>query len=257
MRPKCISIVLFVAVIVCRSGAMSQEGGDANQRWYDRAVAAANAGDLRRATSIAESLAAASPNMASVWYILGDFQIQLHDPRLAAAYWEKYRAIRPEDWKVLPDLIQAYQQLHDTVHREERRTALFRLYDEGKDTSLTSQTEYARDYFRVDSFLVEVYEQFRPKGDREVFVFFYWFSPDGNQIGNFALGSFESDNEFARQRGQLKPGEQVFHLDYNAKASHSTYGFWSSRPGYDMVRALVSDAIRGKVKPISTSIFKE
>jgi len=242
----------FVIVTFC----LSQDSGRPCDEELERVVAIAGAGEFSRAIVLADSMLRGCPDFAPGWWTLGHLFTEIEKPESAAICWEKYRRLAPDDWRVLPGLIQAYQSQMDSVRRDERRALLLRMFEDGKDTSLASRTEYLRDAFRVDTSSVEVYEQFRPTGDRQVFIYFYWFDSAGKQIANFSLGSYERDNQFARELGRIKAGERIYHLDFNAPKSHATYGMYYRSPSYDGLRAIVIGAIRGTISPYSTSTFK-
>jgi hypothetical protein len=252
-RPKTMLLLAFAFLV---RSAISQESGDQYDQQLDQVIELARSGDFARAIGLADSLANARPDFAQVWWIRGQLFIHEQMPDSAARAWERYRQLEPDDWRVLPNLIQAYQSEMDSIRRDERRGTLFQLYEEGKDTSLTSQSEYLRDAFVIDTLAIEVYEQFKPSGDRQVFIWFYLFDSKGKQVANFSLGSFEQDNQFARELGQIKDGERIYHLDFNSPKGHSTYGMYLRKPSYDSLRRIVVGAVQGTIAPQSSSSFK-
>jgi hypothetical protein len=250
------SLKLILFLVLLPVNLFAQTKMETAEQILDRTAGAAKAGDKTFAIAIADSLVKVHPDMASAWWMLGEFQLNNQKPELAIRPLNRYRELRPDDWRVLPELIQAYQFIRDTANRDKERADLFRLYNEGKDSSLTSQTEYELDVFYVDTSLVEVFEQLNPKGDRPEFIYFYWFDSKGMQVGRFSLGSYESDNAYARQRGELKADERIYTFDYNTEKSHATFGYFKSNPMYDTLRKMVVAIIRGELEPFSNSKFR-
>jgi hypothetical protein len=70
------------------------------------------------------------------------------------------------------------------------------------------------------------------------------------------LGSYDFTTQIAREAGQIKPDERVYHLDYYRGNEHRTYGLFDvTPPTYDKTRAMVIDIVKGKGKPVSSSVL--
>jgi hypothetical protein len=222
----------------------------------DRIVSSANPRDLSHTLASIDSLVRDCPDFAPGWRARGQLYGGLFHLDSATVSWEQYRRLDPHDWRVLPDLILTYQYLSDSVRRDECRASLFQMREEQKDPSLKTETEYLLDSFKIDSTFVTVYEQFTPTGDRQVYIYFHCTNARGRNTGSFSFGSYEQDNQFARELGQIREGEKVYHLDFNSAERHSTYGMYLRKPSYDILRAIVVGAIRGAIVPSSSSTSK-
>jgi tetratricopeptide (TPR) repeat protein len=246
----------LIAILLVSSVGRAQEDSVKQILAVDLVFSLANAGNIDSALTLANELLSQDPDLASILRIVGQIHLDRRDPSSAVTPLRKYWAVRPNDWTVLPELINAYQLVGDTVHRDSIREELLSLHASSNDTSLTSQTEYVLDVFRVDTSSIEVYEQLNPTGDRPVFLLFYWFNSTGQQIGYFALRSNKLDTDIALELGTLKPGERRYTLDYYSGNYHATYGFFNGQPGYEWTKNLVTSAIDGSLKPMSHSTFE-
>jgi hypothetical protein len=162
----------------------------------------------------------------------------------AATYWSRLKAQAPQDFQLRAKLVQVYEALQDQSARDAEREGLLALYTERKADPKTP-ANYCRDQFTVGDRAVQAFENFEFGGDMAVRYTFYVFPPGGERPEySISLGSYAATNQYMRERGQLQPGERLFHLDeYRPGGAHRSLGFYKGEPPYDMVKKAVQDVL--------------
>ncbi|HEX2650075.1 MAG TPA: hypothetical protein VHN19_09090, partial [Burkholderiales bacterium] len=111
---------------------------------------------------------------------------------------------------------------------------------------------FIRDSFDHDGKKVLVTEAFELQGQRAVKYVFNVSGPSGPPIYRISFGSYESTNRVARELGQIKEGQRLYHLDrYFPDNKHETLGFFSTELPYEDVKAMASETISGKRGPMA------
>jgi hypothetical protein len=174
----------------------------------------------------------------------------------AVDFWKELEAISPADGQLRAKLVQGYQALGRIGDRDRERAALFALWREGKDPDLQRRSFYCREQFEVDGKKVMADEHFELKGKWAKRYVFSVLGPAGNKPEvTISLGSYESTDAFARETGQVKEGERLFHLDgYSPDGSHTTYGMFKVEPTYEETREMVIKIVRGELRPGSSTL---
>lgn len=158
-------------------------------------------------------------------------------------------AIAPDDVRVLSKMVQLHEALGRTKERDQYREKLFELHEQGK----AAQPLFCREQLRAGDKRVMALEYFELSGERAVRYRFEVLDKTGRRLYLLSLGSYGLTNQIARETGELKPGERLFHLDYYGQAEHRTYAMYRSEPSYEDVRKAVVEVIEGKRRPISSS----
>jgi tetratricopeptide (TPR) repeat protein len=177
-------------------------------------------------------------------------------PKESIPYWSRLKALEPDDWRLRGKLIQAYEAAGQPKERDEERAGLLKLRKETKDPALQKASLYCRDQFSVGEARFMVFEYFELKGETPVRFSFNLMDADGQSIkARYTLGSYQATNQIAREVGQIKPGERLFHLDGYKEGGrvHELYQFFVGEPSYDSVKVAVQEILQGKRKPQSGS----
>lgn len=168
----------------------------------------------------------------------------------ASKHFAAVLAIEPGDFRALAKMVQLSQALGRTKERDQYRERLFELHQQGK----AQQPYFCREQFRLGDKRVMALEYFEMTGERAMRYRFEVLDKTGRDRLYFvSLGSYGLTNQIARETGDLKPGERLFHLDYYDKEGHRTYAMYRSEPGYEDTRKAVVEVIEGKRQPISSS----
>lgn len=223
------------------------------ERLYTGAITAAEGGRLEEAVEMLDQVMELNPNFHDAWWNMGTCRAMLnqHGPALSA--WDLYRCMVPDDWRARPKVIQSCQALGDTARRDRERDELLALRRAGTDPELAAEPRYCLEQFRVGDLAVFAYEIFEPAGKMAVFYQFIVGQPRGMILGEYSLGSYDFTTNSAREAGRLGPDERYYHLDRYDPAGHTTFGFYTTLPSYDEVRAGVVAAITGAITPWSGS----
>jgi hypothetical protein len=70
-----------------------------------------------------------------------------------------------------------------------------------------------------------------------------------------SLGSYETTNAVARETGDLKQGQRLYHLDgYYPDGGHKTFAMMklTTMPAYSDVREMVMGVLKGQTKAVSS-----
>jgi tetratricopeptide (TPR) repeat protein len=195
------------------------------------------------------------PTAPSVLWNLGLANAQLGNASEALHYWRRYRKAKPQDWRGIAMLIQAFQATGDAQARDRELLALYERRAKREDPDLSNAREFCRDRFVVAHHRLLALEYFDPqRGNR---LYFYRFSIGDDKTGEeTSYISLESDDwttEVARELGEISSSQLVYTVERYEGAKHSTYAFFNERPSYDVVRQLVVDILQGKATPVSAS----
>ena len=60
-----------------------------------------------------------------------------------------------------------------------------------------------------------------------------------------SLGSYEVTTQVAREKGEIGPGERIWHLDEVREKSHRALAFFKKEPTYDEIAAQVAAILDG------------
>lgn len=118
-----------------------------------------------------------------------------------------------KDLGVKEKLIQAYEKLDQPDEVEKRIAELVRLRQGTKDAEYKQKTSFCRDQFTIGDEQFLAYHHFDfPTGDESRFSAVCAGS-DGEAKYWFRFWSSETTNAIAREHGELKDGERLFHID--------------------------------------------
>jgi tetratricopeptide (TPR) repeat protein len=197
------------------------------------------------------------PEHGELLYNAGVAAFLIKDFSGAREHWERLLPKSPDDIQLRAKLVQAYQALSDLKARDEAREQVYRLWREGKTEELADPDYYCRDQFEVGEQRLMVFEHFELEGDRAIRYVFYVLKPGQSDPDlRISLGSYDSTNRFAIQRGTVRKDQRLFHLDGYWGSSHATYGFFVDEPSYDSIREQVIAIVQGKLKPVSSTIVQ-
>jgi hypothetical protein len=154
-----------------------------------------------------------------------------------------------EDSKALAKKVQLYEALGKIKERDAAREDVFKLFKAGK----IAAKFYCREQFNVGKTPVIVFEYFELKGERALRYSFQVLDEKGDSAQQISLGSYEMTTLLAREQGQIKADERMYHLDQYTPQSHATLGMFKKEPTYEETRQQVIAFIEGKVKPMSST----
>lgn len=202
---------------------------------------------------------ATAPNDSSLLWNGGMAGYLSSDYASALALWQRLKKKEPRDGNVRAKLIQTHQAMKKRGERDTERAQLFALRAEVKkenpEAEALKQKQYCRDQFTAAGRRVFAYEFFELEGPMaRRYKFTILQKGADTEDFNISLGSYETTNAFMRERGDLKPGQRVFHLDgYYPRGIHKTFGFFVTEPSYDQTREMIEKILAGKQQPISSS----
>jgi tetratricopeptide (TPR) repeat protein len=176
-------------------------------------------------------------------------------PEQSVAYWARLKELVPEDWRVRSKLIQAYQALGRGRERDDERAGLLQLRSVTQDEELRRARKYCRDQFTVGDSQFLVFEFFELEGDWPIRYSFDVLDSSGQRVAaRYTLGAYKTTNAYARDAGQIQPGQRMFHLDgYKPGGVHETYGFFVGEPDYDTVKSAILQILQGTRQSVSSS----
>jgi len=165
-------------------------------------------------------------------------------PALALRHFQTALKADADDWHSVAKLVQVNQALGNLEARDRSRARLLALYQANKvvypDGSVA--TVYCRDQFPIGKYWVMALESFELIGPRAVRYRFNILSkPEGGQdLRSITLGSYAVEQPGALQRGDIGPGERLFHLDGAwPNGTQVRYGVFRNEPDYDVLRKKV------------------
>lgn len=175
----------------------------------------------------------------------------------AAELWKRLKVVEPGNGSVRAKLIQAYQAAGDTKNRDAEHAALLALRKSSAPagSELAKQEAFCRDQFSAGGQPVFAYEHYELVGARALRYNFLVLKPDGTTSFRVSLGSYKDTNDIARELGDIKPGQRLFHLDgyYENGRVHKTFAFFTAEPSYDVIKAQVIAILEGKKAALSGS----
>lgn len=178
-------------------------------------------------------------------------------PDEPALLWKRLKVVEPGNGSVRAKLIQAYQAAGDTKNRDAEHAALLALRKSSAPagSELAKQEAFCRDQFSAGGQPVFAYEHYELVGARALRYNFLVLKPDGTTSFRVSLGSYKDTNDIARELGDIKPGQRLFHLDgyYENGRVHKTFGFFTAEPSYDVIKAQVIAILDGKKAAFSGS----
>jgi len=197
------------------------------------------------------------PDNPDILWNLGIANAEAGLHREALSAWLSYRKALPDDWLAAPKVIQAHQALGDLKARDAELKALYASRESGKDPKLEKADRFCREQFVVEGRKVFAFEYFAPKDPTIICYRFSVVDKKGNEESYISLGSYKTTVEIARELGELKANERIYHLDKYQKTRHWTFGFFNEKPSYDEIRKSIPKILSGELKPVSSSRFKK
>ena len=101
------------------------------------------------------------------------------------------------------------------------------------------------------------FEFLSPSGDRRVFYRFSVLDAAGEEDFWYSLGSYDVTTAIARHTGEIGETDRLYHLDRYDEGSHHTLGFFKKAPGYDDIKQNVVAALKGSIKPFSSTTKRD
>jgi tetratricopeptide (TPR) repeat protein len=240
-------------LLMTATAAIAQPVSTDPEEAFTTAISLMESGKFAEAVPILESLSRDNKTANILWNLgIAASESGLDDKALST--WLEYRQLSPEDWRGRAKLIQAYQATGDLEARDDQRAKLFRLWEEGKDTDLSSQTLYCREQIIEASRRVFVFEYFHPTGDNLIFYSFQ-VRASGSEDFKISLGSYEGTSRIAWETGKLKRDQRLYHLDLYRLKRHETYAFYEVKPSYETVRKNVMSILAGELEPVSSTTY--
>ena len=192
------------------------------------------------------------PNTPNILWNLGIAAQYCSDWDSALKAWTTLRSLEPENWKVRARLIQVYQGAGQSAERDREISELlsYRQANPGK----VDEPKFCREQFQLGQKYVLAYENFDFTGQRRVrYLFVVADADSGKKKFVLSLGSYDFDTDFARESGQIKADQRIYHLDYYADKEHRTYAMVVGDPGYEQTRKWVVEILNNQKKPASSS----
>ena len=234
-------------------GMAPQEGSfDRGVRLYEQGKHAESIAPLEHALN-------RYPEGSNILWNLGLASAAAGQPEKALTYWQRYRTLRSEDWRVLPKLIQTYQALGRIELRDETLAELLRLRAQTLDPEFLDARWFCREQFKMNGRRVLVYQFFEPSGEWMQFYRFLVRNAEGEKDFYISLGSYDMTTQISRELGEIKEDERVYHFDgYYPDGLHRTFGFLDGKtpPTYDEIRPTILKILKGEIQPMSSSQFK-
>jgi tetratricopeptide (TPR) repeat protein len=162
---------------------------------------------------------------------------------LAERYFERLRALEPEDTAVLGKLVQTYEARGAIDKRDETRRALFAVRAALPEEEREQLRLYCREQFKVGKAKVMAFEYFELEGDRAVRYRFAVVDEKDEEIYRISLGSYEITTEIAREQKEIGKDERMWHLDRYDSAGHATIAMMKAEPTYEEARKKVKEVI--------------
>ena len=197
------------------------------------------------------------PDNPDILWNLGIANTETGSHHEALSAWLSYRKASPDDWLAGPKVIQAQQALGDIKSRDAELKALYASRESGKNPKLQKADRFCREQFVVEGRKVIAFEYFDPKDPKITYYRFSVLDQEGKEESYISLGSYKTTVEIARELGELKSNERLYHLDEYQKSTHRTFGFFKQKPSYDDIRKSVPKILTGEMKSVSGSRFEK
>jgi tetratricopeptide (TPR) repeat protein len=166
--------------------------------------------------------------------------------------YAKAAAIAPNDFRLLAKLVQLNEAAGNLQARDSARDKVFALNKAGK----IDAASYCRQQFPDGQHTVMVFEYFELKGPMAVRYAFNFVNADGKTIvKRISLGSYDDATALARQSGQIKPDQRLFHVDVYTDTTHEQLGTFTQEPTYEQTRNLVKQYSAGTLTPSSGTVI--
>ncbi len=172
-------------------------------------------------------------------------------PARAVQLWELLKKLRPGDTALLAKLVQAYQATGEPAKRDAVRQELFELRARADEAVRKKLFRYVRDQFTVGALRVMVFEYFELSGERALRYSFSVRNESGSgEAWAVSLGSYEVTTQIAREKGEIKKDERMFHLDgyFDGGSIHKLYGMYKKEPTYEDCRKAVEEVLKSEKK---------
>jgi tetratricopeptide (TPR) repeat protein len=228
----------------------------AEQRAFKEGNALLEQGKYAPALARYKEAATRLPNDPAILWNGGTAAFFARDYATAIDWWNRLKTSEPNNWRVRAKLIQTYQAAGRKPERDAERRSLIALRNGGTIKDLAAEERFCRDQFFHADKQVFAYEHFDLSGERALRYNFLVFTPGKDTLDfRVSLGSYKTTNDIARELGEIKPGQRLFHLDgyYENGRAHKTFGFFNTEPTYDTVRSQVLRILDGKARAGSSS----
>lgn len=166
----------------------------------------------------------------------------------AEVFFLKYYSSNPSDPYALEKLIQVYQEKSQLKEVESYVVKLRAIWK--TDSAYSSKDGFIRDLFIDTDRSFVGYEYFLPESPNKIY---YRFLPlkSGNKDELISLGSYDSTSSISRELEGKPKDWRLYHLDGYCGNSHTTYGFFDSKPSYQSIREIVIDIYESGQLPCS------
>jgi hypothetical protein len=189
-------------------------------------------------------------NLALVALKLGDRQLELQ-ARL------RYLELRPGEPREMAAVVQVYQALGKLKERDAQRDRIFALWKALPPADKEKIKGYDRDEFDAGGLHFIVTEYFEPAAPVNRLYRFDAVDASRRIHYFFALDSGDSTTSAAKELGNIPKDGRIYSLDrYETKGqtqNHATFGLMTKLPDYDTVRAMVLEAVAGRLPALSSS----
>ncbi len=197
----------------------------------------------------------APENLLFSWNLGQCLQI-MGRPKEALEIFLTYRHQSPTDWHAYEKIIQTAEKLGRTKLRDEWIIKITQLYNSGQAPKLSKQKFFIRDQFAQGDFYVFALEYFELLGDRAIkYSLRAENSTEPETEIRISLGSYDTTNSIALELGEIPKDKRRYHLDGYKKNAHFTYAFFTSNPGYKLVKTMAREILQGKRGAISSSTY--
>ncbi|HKP04461.1 MAG TPA: tetratricopeptide repeat protein [Chthoniobacterales bacterium] len=254
LRTAPISAVVAISLIL-NSFAFAESSPDklSSEAAFKTATELMGKGEFKRAIPYLSRVQRELPDDGSVLWNLGLAFAATGEHSKAVETWQSYRRIEPDDWAARAKLVQAYQALGDVKARDDEIKSLYEFRNNSSDPKVNTAERFCREQGVIANRSVFVFEYFAPPGPRPQYLRFCILNKKGEVDYYLSLGSYDDTTAIARELGELKEDERLYHLDEYTDTGHRTFAFFKTRPEYEEVRSAVVRALGGKSKPISGS----
>ena len=169
----------------------------------------------------------------------------------ALGYFRNLLEIEPDDVLTASKIVQSLEALNRAAEIEPAiqrvREIRKRLLARGEKVD----TAFTREQFSVAGKPIMAREFYEMSGEMAVKWSFLVLDEKGKATRRISLGSYDFTTNVARETGEIKPDERLYHLDDYEGPTHRTLGFYKKCPSYRETRKAVQDYLEGKKKPIS------
>lgn len=247
---RIILIVLVTSITLWSAGRAADIQEDV-QTTFARATALMQVENYVDALLLLRDVADKAPDRPNVFWDLGTAAAAVGEKQLALKAWLHYRALAPNDLRVVSKLIQSYQALDMLKERDQQRDLLLVLRAALPAAEREKMAAYTRDQFDAAGAHIIALEYFEPQGPTRTLYKFQALDGTHKPIFYYALKSDDSTSTLAAEPNPIGKKDRIYSLDKYQGHAHWTYQLTSVRPTYDAVRANVIDAAEGKLPTVS------